>query len=117
MRDASHLVLREYRRAVFFREGSKSQNCLDWIRVASMRIVQAAQDARAEGGFDTARVAPVQQFDLVSPGQEFPHFLLGSGVLFFCVDGMQRAALPELKVMTEVKLQGFEDLQAAHAEG
>ena len=33
-----------------------------------------------------------------------------------CLGGLQRAALPELKVIAEVKLQGFEDLQAAHAE-
>src|ERR1700730_5710897 len=98
------------------REGSKSQDRLDWIGVASMRIVQAAQDARAECGFDAARVAAVQQMDLVSPGQEFPHFSLGKGVLFFCLDGLQRADLPELKVIAEVKLQSFEDLQAAHAE-
>jgi hypothetical protein len=53
----------------------------------------------------------------VSPGQQFPHFLPGKGILFLCLDGLQRAALPELKVIAEVELQGFEDLQAAHTEG
>jgi hypothetical protein len=82
-----------------------------------MWIVQAAQDARVKCGFDPARVAAVEQFDLVSPGQEFLHFLTGKGVLFLCLDGLQRAALPELKIIAEGKLQGCEDLQAAHAQG
>src|SRR5713226_6937610 len=99
------------------REGSKSQHRLDWIGVASMRIVQAAQDARTKCEFDTARVAAIQLFHLMSSGQKFTHFLPGKGILFLGLDGLQRATLPELKVITVVKLQGFEDLQAAHAEG
>jgi hypothetical protein len=114
--DASHLVVREHGGTMSLREGSKRQDRLDWIGVASMRIVQAAQDARAECGFDTACVAAVQEFHLVSPGQQFPHFLPGKGILFLCLDGLQRAALLELKVIAEVELQGFEDLQAAHTE-
>lgn len=98
-------------------EGSKSQDRLDRISVASLRIVQAAQDARTECGFDTARVAAIHQFHLISPGQGFTHFLPGKGILFLCLDGLQRATLPELNIITVVKLQGFEDLQAAHAEG
>ena len=36
------------------REGSKSLDRLDWMRAASMRIVQAAQDARAEDALERA---------------------------------------------------------------
>src|SRR5437588_6762803 len=108
--------MRENSGTMSLRERSKSQYCLDWIRAASMRIVQAAQDARAECWFDIARVSPVQQFHLVSSDQEFLHFLPCKDILFLCLDGLERAALPELNVIAEIKLQGFEDLQAAHAE-
>src|SRR5205085_3741862 len=38
------------------------------------------------------------------------------GILFLCLDSLERAALPKLNVIAKVELQGFEDLQAAHAE-
>ena len=100
-----------------WREGGKSQDRLHWVGVASMRIVQAAKDARVKCGFDIKRAAAVQEVHLMSPVQEFPRFSPGKGILFLCLDGLQRAALPELKVIAEVELQGFEDLQAAHAQG
>jgi hypothetical protein len=34
----------------------------------------------------------------------FSDFLPGKGILFLCLDGLQRATLPELKVIAEVKL-------------
>ncbi len=59
MGEASHLVMSENGGTMLLREGSKRLDSLDWMRVASVRIVQAAQDAWAEGGFDTARIAAV----------------------------------------------------------
>src|SRR3954467_14916591 len=57
-----------------------------------------------------------KQFHLVSRGQQVLYFLPGKGILFFGLDGLERTALPELDSITEVKLQAFENLQAAHTE-
>jgi hypothetical protein len=104
VRDVSDLVVRKYGGATTLRQRSKSQDRLDGIGVASIRIVQAAHDARGECGFDITRVAAVQEFHVVSPGQEFLRFSPGKGMLFLCLHGLQRAVLPELKVIAEVKL-------------
>ena len=86
---------------------------MPWVSEAfTTSNLTSLQSRLSWGCVDTARVAAVEQFHLASPGQEFPHLLPGKGILF-CLDGLQRAALPELKVIAEVELQGFEDLQAA----
>jgi hypothetical protein len=104
VRYVSHLVVRENGGTMALREGSKSQDRLDRIGIASLRIVQAAQDARIECGFDIKRAAAVQQIHLVSPGHKLLCFLLGKSILFLCLDGLQGAALSELKIIAEVKL-------------
>src|SRR5579875_912456 len=116
MANTGNSVVREDSRAIFLREHCQRLHRLHGIGIATIGIVEASQNMRAEFGFNAARLASRKQLHAVPGSGQVMRLSLGKNTLFTGLDGLKRAALTKLDVIAEIKLQGFEDFQAASVE-
>src|SRR5215471_8784278 len=97
-------------------EGRERPGCLLRVRLRAQWRVHRPEQRRREAGLDAANLARREQLDPVALRPQGLHPAAFELQLRLRVDGLERAGLPELDVLSQLELDALEQLLAAGRE-